>query len=363
MSQDYYTKNSEVVEDSVQKELEKERVDLKSAFDSIKSDLLNIHGLNSVPTLFESGDREIHDSLHEEFEELRDNITKAFEQVKSIIESNTSVTVENGFYEPGNYPVADGIIHELELERSNFVSGFEQSNTKIQEVLSAQPLYNPLNYNNLDAYYPSDELINGAEVEDIVNGNNAEGQEGEITITSGVKGGGAVDFSNTETTAVIGNPSVIDPSGLENLSVCAWINLDTKPGLHMAVVYEDGSEKYFQVGYDGDDMSVYGLVKDDSDSYIQTFGPDIEVGEWNLITLVINEDSGALELYLNNSSSPDSSKPLVSFPSDISGGEWKIGGYDSGAGWYLNGAVDETMIFPEKALTPTEIEEIYQKGV
>jgi hypothetical protein len=192
MAQNYYNKESSKIEEGLHSEFKKERQELKSAFDSIKSELLNMGGVESVPDLYEPGTDEIHNSPHEEFKEIRNNVKEAYDKVKNIIENNSSVTIDEDFYEPGDYKLQDGLQSEFENERQKLEVGFEKTKTKVTEAIeatagpnyvgdeSSATLYNS-SAENLGGYYPCDELT-GLETPDVVNNNNITFPEGYDTI-------------------------------------------------------------------------------------------------------------------------------------------------------------------------------------
>jgi hypothetical protein len=346
MPQNYYSRDTDKIEDSIHKELEKERKELKSAFETIKTELNN-QGITGLGTLYEPGDKPIQKSLHEEIKKERQKIASALNIIETQL-SNAGVSVSD-IYTASGYKIKDSFMQELKMEREKFINAFQTVDDKVTTLKNmASHLYDPDNWDSLIHYWPFD---NGSD--DAV-GSLDLTSEGNPSTTTGVSNG-AYSYDGVDDGFENSNATGLPTNGI---TFCSWVSLastgkniglpvhvDTDDGGNFGMIFNEGSGTFAGIARDAETNGVI-LVSGPSASVDTTYH------------LAFTHDGSEIELFVNGSSvGTKTFDAEVGYP----GSRLILGkAQTSGSTTYpeLN-FLDECMVF-DKALSSSEISTLYQ---
>ena len=184
---------------------------------------------------------------------------------------------------------------------------------------------------------------------------NGTGQGG-LTYTVG-KSGNA--FTGNGTTSYISLP--VDSFNFTgNFSISTWINPSTVTGNQMIfsnLMYNGGVRKGYYISLVGDAVEVWLVNQPTFSQYILT-SSIISINTW--YNIVVTKESGVVKIYVNNNLIiTDTNAITMGYISTSP----SIGAYTNGLpiSRFFNSKIDELNIW-NKALTPTEVTELYNVG-
>jgi len=252
------------------------------------------------------------------------------------------------------------------IKQVNITSGYNQVNlsTQFNNYLSSNISARlgawdvSLGYNNSDlngnnglvAYYHL-EANNGTvnyTSDSSGNGNNGQcvNMGSDCNFTSGVYNNG-VSFDGVNDCINLGN-LFKNLNGTNQFTVSSWINRKTTAGN----IFRDSDNIIFlrSVGY----VKVNGVLQ--SGVSTSTTPP---INDWYLLTYTVNAITGNSSIYLNGILSNTKNITLGNITWSNSVNYWS--GCRYGSSEFLNGSIDEVMIF-NRSLSSDEVKELYVKG-
>ena len=200
------------------------------------------------------------------------------------------------------------------------------------------------------------------------------GNDEHLTETSGTipyisgKEGNARDFEAGDTEYLThADGGSTDISGVDQeISICAWINLETKDTTqHIVSKYIwSPSDKQYDLYIDSNNNINFKLSNDGTANYLAIGGTALSTSTWYHICGIYNDIDIRVYVDGNLDSNGADNPKTYSYGIHDSDFKFTIGAYggDGTNLGYMDGIIDEVAIF-NRALTSTEVSDIYNNGL
>ena len=193
-------------------------------------------------------------------------------------------------------------------------------------------------------------------------GNDGTVSDATWSSTGGVDGNGAYSFDGSSD--YISLPTTGGVAGQDQVSIEAWINVDTIPADNTAIYTENTtSSSYwrFSLNFRTSDNNIYLSGRDDDgDSFTEWVSGTPDAG-WNHVVGVYDAVNNVVKLYINGSLADTATPTLNGFDSGTAAARTIGAGLDSSMQYFFDGLIDEVRLY-DRALTTDQITNLYNSG-